>query len=438
MGTVQLITCFRFSVQLFISEGIFLIGRPKKEHFGIRILLSFLAYILGTISWFFIMSGIGRNVSVIQLFFFVGLLGMTLLMIYASYDLPWIEVLFVGTGGYAVEHITFASVRILQYFTGWDIERLGIIPEYLIFRLWAYVLVAGIVYVCLLKNNLDKEEFCEKDIRIVKLSMLILFTAIILSVFYTSEAPTGEAALYSYVICPAYSMMCCILVIIMEQYLFRENRLTKEKETMEQLLRMADSQQKSSKEAIDIINIKCHDLKHQMKHLQRVETDEERSAYIEEIKNAISIYDATYHTGCEALDYILREKTLISDERNIAFSCMADGTLLHFMDKTDLYALLGNALDNALEQQMKEEEEMRMMSLRIQRSSQMVMIHLENTCSTSVEFRDGMPFTTKKDKNYHGFGVRSMAYIVEKYEGNLVMYMTDGKFILDIAIPLEE
>ena len=50
MGTVQLITCFRFSVQLFISEGIFLIGRPKKEHFGIRILLSFLAYILGTIS----------------------------------------------------------------------------------------------------------------------------------------------------------------------------------------------------------------------------------------------------------------------------------------------------------------------------------------------------------------------------------------------------
>ena len=52
MGTVQLITCFRFSVQLFISEGIFLIGRPKKEHFGIRILLSFLAYILGTIHGF--------------------------------------------------------------------------------------------------------------------------------------------------------------------------------------------------------------------------------------------------------------------------------------------------------------------------------------------------------------------------------------------------
>lgn len=438
MGSIQMITCFRFSMQLFISEGVFLIGRPRKEHFGVRLLLSLLLYVLGTVAWFFIISNIQFFDPVIQLLFFTGILGMTLLFIYACYDLQWIEILFVGTGGYAVEHITFTAVRILQFFTGWDADRLGVMPEYLIFRLGAYVLIAGMIYIFLLRKNLDKQEFCEKDIRIVKLSMLILFAAIILSVFYTSEEPDEGMVLYSYVICPAYSMLCCILVLIMEQYLFRENRLNKEKETMEQLLRMADTQQKSSREAIDIINIKCHDLKHQMKHLQRVENDDERSAYIEEIKNAISIYDATYHTGCETLDYILREKTLISDERNIAFSCMVDGAPLNFMDKTDLYALLGNALDNALEQQMKEEEEMRMMSLRIQQSGQMVMIHLENTCSNSLEFYNGIPLTTKEDKNYHGFGVRSMSYIVEKYEGNIVMYTEDGKFILDIAIPLSE
>lgn len=438
MGSVQIITCFRFSMQLFISEGVFLIGRPRKEHFGMRVCLSLLAYALGTAAWFFILSNVPAGNPAIQLLFFMGILGMTLLLIHACFDLPWIEILFVGTGGYAVEHITFTGVRILQFFTGWDAECLGVLPEYLIFRLGAYILVAGMVYLFLLRKNLDKQEFREKDIRIVKLSMLILLAAIILSVCYTAEKPGEEVELYSYVICPAYSMMCCVLVLVMEQYLFRENRLSREKETMEQLLRIADTQQKSSKEAIDIINIKCHDLKHQMKHLQRVDNDEERSAYIEEIKSAISIYDATYHTGCETLDYILREKTLISDERNIAFSCMVDGAPLNFMDKTDLYALLGNALDNALEQQLKEEEEMRMMSLRIQRSGQMVRIHLENTCSNALEFHDGLPLTTKADKNYHGFGVRSMSYIVEKYDGNIVMYTEDGKFMLDIAIPLGE
>ena len=438
MGSIQFITCFRFSIQLFISEGVFLIGRQRRAHFGIRVLLSLLVYLLGTVVWFLAISKTCFFMPVIHLLFYIGLFGMMLLFIYTCYDLAWIEILFVATGGYAVEHITFAGVRILQFFTGWDASFLGAFLEYFIFRFGAYLLAAGIVYVLLLRKNLDKEEFCEKDIRIIKLSMLILLAAIILSVFYTSEEAVGEAALYSYVICPAYSMLCCILVIVMEQYLFRENRLNREIETMEQLLQMANTQQKSSKEAIDIINIKCHDLKHQMKHLQRMENDDERSEYIEEIKNAISIYDATYHTGCETLDYILREKTLISDERNISFSCMVDGTPLNFIDKTDLYALLGNALDNALEQEMKEEEELRMMSLRIQRAGQMVMLHLENTCSNSLQFHNGMPLTTKEDKNYHGFGVRSMSYIVEKYEGTMVMYIEDRKFILDIAIPLDE
>lgn len=436
MGSIQAITCVRFSVQLILSEGVFLIGRPRKEGFVNRLFLSFLFYVLGMVAWFFALSNIHFFAPVVQLLFFAGILGMTLLFISACYDLPWIEILFVGTGGYAVEHITFAAVRILQFFTGWDAGRLGVIPEYLIFRLGAYAVTAGMTYVFLLRKNLDKEEFCEKDIRIVTLSVLILFAAIILSVFYTSQEAAAEAPLYSHVICPAYSMLCCVLVLMVEQYLFRENRLSRDKDAMEQLLRMADAQQKSSREAIDIINIKCHDLKHQIRHLERAENDAERSAYIEEIRNAISIYDATYHTGCETLDYILREKTLISNERNVAFSCMVDGALLNFMDKTDLYALLGNALDNALERQMKEDEEMRVMSLRIWKSGQMAMVHLENTCSDFLEIRNGTPLTTKGDKNHHGFGILSMSYIVGKYDGNIAMYTEDGKFMLDIAIPL--
>jgi hypothetical protein len=241
--------------------------------------------------------------------------------------------------------------------------------------------------------------------------------------------------MYRYVICPAYSMLCCILVIALEQYLFREKRLSREKETMEQLLQMANAQQKSSREAIDIINIKCHDLKHQIKQLQKIENEGERCTYIEEIRNAISIYDATYHTGCEALDYILREKTLISDERGIAFSCMADGKAVDFMDRTDLYALLGNALDNALEQEEKEDEEKRIISLNIHKRGLMSILHLENTCSNPPDFREGVPQTTKPDKNNHGFGVTSMSYIVKKYDGDMMMHVEDGKFILDIALP---
>lgn len=234
-----------------------------------------------------------------------------------------------------------------------------------------------------------------------------------------------------------YSMLCCFLVLMIEYYVFRENRLSRDNEMMEQLLHMANAQQKSTKEAIDIINVKCHDLKYQMKELEKLNNDTERSEYIEEMRKTISIYDATYHTGCEALDYILREKTLLSDEHHIVFSCMADGEALSFMNQTDMYALIGNALVNALERTIQEEEEHRIISLRIQRRGQMVMIHLENTCSEDPNFKEGLPVTTKADKNYHGFGVKSMRYIVRKYDGEMLMRVQDGKFILDIVFSRE-
>lgn len=75
---------------------------------------------------------------------------------------------------------------------------------------------------------------------------------------------------------------------------------------------MSDAQQKSAKEAIDIINIKCHDLKHQIGALAKMDDPLARSKYLQEVSEAVSIYDAVYHTGNKALDYILREKPCCS------------------------------------------------------------------------------------------------------------------------------
>lgn len=171
-----------------------------------------------------------------------------------------------------------------------------------------------------------------------------------------------------------------------------------------------------------------------MKALLKVEDAKERSEYIEEMRRAISIYDATYHTGCEALDYVLREKSLLSDEYDIAFSCMVDGGAIAFMHPADIYAFMGNALDNALECVIREEQEKRIISLRISRHGQMVSIHLENTCSIPPQFQDDLPVTNKEDKNYHGFGVRSIRYVAEKYNGNVFMRAQDGRFYLDVLI----
>ena len=54
-------------------------------------------------------------------------------------------------------------------------------------------------------------------------------------------------------------------------------------------------------------------------------------------------------TGNEILDTILTEKSLICENSGIHINCVADGSLLAFMNPVDLYTLFGNALDNAIE-----------------------------------------------------------------------------------------
>lgn len=117
---------------------------------------------------------------------------------------------------------------------------------------------------------------------------------------------------------------------------------------------------------------------------------------------------------------------------------MADGGAISFMSPADIYALMGNALDNALERVVREPEERRIISLLIKRTGAMVLIHLENQCSTPPAFRDGFPVTDKSDKTAHGFGVRSIRYLVEKYHGEVLMRAADEKFCLDILMPMEE
>lgn len=99
---------------------------------------------------------------------------------------------------------------------------------------------------------------------------------------------------------------------------------------------------------------------------------------------------------------------------------------------------MGNALDNALERVIQEPEDQRIISLLVKRTGDMVLIHLENQCSRIPEFQDDLPVTDKVDKTAHGFGVRSIRYLVEKYQGEVLMRAADDRFCLDILMPYRE
>ena len=142
-------------------------------------------------------------------------------------------------------------------------------------------------------------------------------------------------------------------------------------------------------------------------------------------------------TGCEPLDLLLGQKALLCEKKGIRFDCAADGKALDFLKPADIYSLLGNALDNAIEAAGQvADPERRCIHLRAARQGNMVSVCVENLYDGSVTFENGLPQTSKADKRYHGFGMKSIRMIVEKYQGALDVQARDGAFVLSILLPV--
>lgn len=232
--------------------------------------------------------------------------------------------------------------------------------------------------------------------------------------------------------------MVCIVLLYLEGEMFKKSHMRQELEVMNLLYQKEREQYFLAKENIELINQKCHDLKHQIRALRKGDK-EELDKYLKEIEKSVEIYEAIVKTGNEVFDTILTEKSLHCRAKQIQVSCVADGSQMDFIDTIDLYALLGNAMDNAIEavEQFKEPEK-RQIDVMIYRQQKFLVIHIMNPLPQTLIYKEGLPVTTKEDKGLHGFGLRSMKMIVKKYEGFLSVSEEDGCFSLKMLIPIPE
>ena len=228
---------------------------------------------------------------------------------------------------------------------------------------------------------------------------------------------------------------CCLLALQLQFGVFRGSNLNHEKEILEQMLYREQKQHQLTQETIDMINIKSHDLNKQI-HLLRQNLGAESEELIREVETAVADYNALVNTGNKNLDLIISEEKLICEKHHIPFDIMADGTAVDFIQPVDLYSLIGNALRNAVENSLKENEKQRSICLDIHVANEYVCIEITNYCTQKIEFANGLPVTSKADTKFHGFGMRSMAYVVEKYGGNMVVHLKDDIFLVKIIFPV--
>ena len=216
-----------------------------------------------------------------------------------------------------------------------------------------------------------------------------------------------------------------------------ELRVRRELEAVQNVLQNQYVQYKQSRESIELINYKYHDLKHQIAVLRSEEDPKKREEFLNRMEEEIRQYEAQNKTGNKVLDTVLTTKSLYCAKHGVTFTCVADGTLLDFMDVMDICSIFGNALDNAIECELKiPEKEKRLIHVTVSKQKQFLILRFENYCEETLQYQEGTPVTTKKEKEFHGYGLKSIQYTVNKYEGAVSVNLEDNWFELKILIPI--
>ncbi len=237
------------------------------------------------------------------------------------------------------------------------------------------------------------------------------------------------------VLCVCLLIIVDMMVLCAEFGVFEKSKLQQENETIEKMLYLQNMQRKSFETSVDLINRKCHDIRHQLA-LLRKGSGQSNAKYIEEMEKELAGYELNVKTGNDALDIVLTEYSLRCKKEGVRFTYMADGEALAFMDASDLYSFFGNALENAVEALAREEdEEKRLLEVLAERRQGVVRVKIENYFAGSIAMEKDLPRTTKEDNGFHGYGLKSIRYITEKYDGDLRLSVQDQKFILQAIFP---
>lgn len=218
-----------------------------------------------------------------------------------------------------------------------------------------------------------------------------------------------------------------------------ESKIRRDYDMLQMVLEKQHQQYQISKDSIDMINVKYHDLKYLIQYLQNEEDENKRQECLKKLEDEILQYQIQYITGNSVLDTMLTMKAMQCKQNDIAFTAIVDGELLKIMDEIDICSVFGNALDNSIEceKQIKNREK-RAIHLKVTKVKKFILIRVENYFEGNLSMRDGEVKTTKKDVKYHGYGIKSIKYTISKYKGAVHIDVDKNWFRITMLIPLSE
>lgn len=221
------------------------------------------------------------------------------------------------------------------------------------------------------------------------------------------------------------SMSVVIAVLIFLMILWVKNRILQEENNT--LVMEEQLQHQKYCEMIEVMEQNqelIHDTKHHFLIVQEYLKNEEYEnlqKYVKQISDEFQRTVPKVYTGIKILDFILEQKRVVAQKSGIRYEI--DTMLLTGIPTTEqeTCALFGNLLDNAIEACCLVKTEEKWIKIQIQQINQLLSIELLNTFEIPCIRKQGVFETIKEERSVHGYGIKSMRRIVDKYQG-LITY----------------
>lgn len=441
MNTGIAISAVLYIIALLFGEVLLLHGQPRRDRFGLRLAVLLVAFPAAVFAEGLLVTQIesaffsGGPSFLLQIAHFALIFSATIPLTMFCWKIELPDAVFFCAAGYCIEHIGNAVVSIVTFVMSTSGIQLSVWVNRVVMGLLFKGTVMFLAYYIFLRPKLKENCVDTSDLRVRAVSVVTLAICMVLNIMKSYGFGADLNGFTTRVICSLYALFGCFLCLFLQVGYFANRSLKENNAILDHLLSEEAKKHNLNKETVDLINMKCHDLKYQLRRLEEEPADG-RQAICEEIRQIFDIYDSLVKTENDVLDSVIMNVYPICIKQHVKFTYIVDGGALQWLSAADVASLFGNLLDNALERVGKEEESKRLISLNARREKDMLLIHIHNQCSVAPVFIDGLPVTTKGDNRYHGFGMQSVRYLVSKYGGEMRTAWDAGVFSVDILLPI--
>lgn len=197
---------------------------------------------------------------------------------------------------------------------------------------------------------------------------------------------------------------------------------------------------KNQRAEIEKLHENTRRLKHDMKnhilvavsYLNNGETEKARD-YLSEVLDNLNKTYSYIQTGNSVMNYIINSKLEYAHNHGIKFKAEIENLPFDKMGSVDFSAMLSNILDNAVEASVNSKDKFIYIAILKKRGYDTILV--KNKIDSSVLEVNPELNSQKNDKEQHGYGIKQIKLIAQKYDGIADIYEEDDMFCVNVMIP---